>query len=171
MLEVYPKWPCKILKNFLGFAIIFIIFSLFSCRSLISPLQEQGKYLEAFELSKKYGNNFTASLDCLFNGKLFLQAIYEIKLYANEDNEQLLQSILLPKLLAYHEVLSNNLTADETQFIQHKNRLLEVRVLRSKQAQSLQDGTDQMDIDECDLLSDTTSMRSSRYTASSRGTG
>ncbi|XP_023297838.2 putative elongator complex protein 1 [Lucilia cuprina] len=140
--------------------------------SLISPLQEQGKHLEAFELAKKYSNNFTSALECLFAGKLFLTAIYEINV--NEDGDQkeeLLQNLLIPKLLAYHEILSNNLAADQAEFIKHKARLLEVRIERSKQAQNLVDGNDQIDIDECDLLSDTTSLRSSRYTASSRGTG
>ncbi|KAM7363123.1 elongator complex protein 1 [Cochliomyia hominivorax] len=139
--------------------------------SLVSPLQEQGKYLEAYELAKKYSNNFSTALECLFNGKLFLQAIHEINLNTTEESDDLLQTLLLPKLLAYHEILSNNLQTDETQFLKHKERLLEIRILRSKQKQSLEEGNNQIDIDECDLLSDTTSMRSSRYTASSRGTG
>ncbi|XP_065355006.1 elongator complex protein 1 [Calliphora vicina] len=139
--------------------------------SLISPLQEQGKHFEAFELAKKYSNNFTASLDCLFAGKLFLRAIYEINLNESDNNKEILQNLLIPKLLAYHEILATNLAADEAQFIKHKERLLEVRVIRKKQAQNFIDGSDQVDIDECDLLSDTTSLRSSRYTASSRGTG
>lgn len=138
---------------------------------MISPLQEQGKYLEAFELSKTYSDNLTNALESLFAGKLFLRAIHEINLSDTACQENLLETLLIPKLLDYQTELLNALTVEEETFVKHKTRLLEIRVLRSKQAQNLIADNDQVDIDECDLLSDTTSLRSSRYTASSRGTG
>lgn len=136
---------------------------------MIAPLQERGKYLEAYQLAKEYGDNFSMALESLFVGKLFLTALHEINL--QENSTELQQILLLPKLLNYHEELCQNLSNEETQFLQHKQRLMEVRVLHSKKRELLLNGSDQPDIDECDLLSDTTSVRSSRYTASSRGTG
>ncbi|XP_061393693.1 elongator complex protein 1 [Musca vetustissima] len=138
--------------------------------SLVVPLQEHGRYDEAYHLSKTYGQNLKESLQCLTKGKLFLKAIFEAQSQQGPDEEDLLKSFVTPELLAYQSVLLNSITADEELFSQHKERLSQVRLNRQKQTQFGGDD-DQVDIDECDLLSDTTSLRSSRYTASSRGTG
>ncbi|XP_073841413.1 elongator complex protein 1 [Musca autumnalis] len=141
--------------------------------SLVVPLQEQGRYEEAYHLSKTYGQSRKDSLQCLTKGKLFLKAIFEAQICPDnkaEEDGDLLTTLVTPELLAYQSVLLNSITADEELFTQHKDRLVQVRLNHLKQTQFGGDD-DQLDIDECDLLSDTTSMRSSRYTASSRGTG
>uniref|UniRef100_T1P7H5 Elongator complex protein 1 n=1 Tax=Musca domestica TaxID=7370 RepID=T1P7H5_MUSDO len=145
--------------------------------SLAAPLQEQGRYEEAYHLSKTYGQNPKDSLQCLIKGKLFLKAISETQMQQGsgdnkaQDEEDTLTTLVSNELLAYQSVLLNSITGDEDLFKQHKDRLIQVRANRLKLAQFGAGDDDQVDIDECDLLSDTTSMRSSRYTASSRGTG
>lgn len=149
----------------------------FIFRSLVAPLQEQGRYDEAYHLSKTYGQNPKDSLQCLIKGKLFLKAISEAQMQQGSDDNKTqdegddLITLVSNELLAYQSVLLNSITGDEELFKQHKDRLIQVRANRLKLAQFGGGDDDQVDIDECDLLSDTTSMRSSRYTASSRGTG
>lgn len=79
-----------------------------------------------------------------------------------------------PSLLEFVTQLEASLCADHELFAEHKRRLLE---LRKRQAAAAADGfgdgvgEHEVDIDEVDLLSDTSSMRSSRFSSSSRGTG
>ncbi|XP_067647290.1 elongator complex protein 1 [Eurosta solidaginis] len=136
--------------------------------SMVPALQEQGYYEIAHQLHKAYGANFKESLQCLLKGHLYLQAILEVRLNSKDTN--LLEELVKPELLAYRKQLQEQLGDDENLFVEHKERLNEVRVL----AQQKRDGLINFyenDIDEADLLSDTTSMRSSRYTGSSQGTG
>ncbi|XP_075146318.1 elongator complex protein 1 [Haematobia irritans] len=137
--------------------------------SLIIPLQEQGRYEEAYELSKNYGNNIQESLQCLIKGHLFVKAIFEAQIRQSAQEENLLENLIIPEIVSYQNVLKSSIVADEELFKTHKQRLIQVRLNRAKQSQLVDDH--QADIDECDLISDTTSLHSSRYTASSRGTG
>lgn len=79
-----------------------------------------------------------------------------------------------PSLLEFVAQLEASLCADRELFAEHKHRLLE---LRKQKAAAAADGfgdgvgEHEVDIDEVDLLSDTSSMRSSRFSSSSRGTG
>uniref|UniRef100_A0A1I8PUH9 Elongator complex protein 1 n=1 Tax=Stomoxys calcitrans TaxID=35570 RepID=A0A1I8PUH9_STOCA len=139
--------------------------------SLVMPLQEQGRFEEAYELSKNYGGNTKDSLQCLIKGHLFLTTIFEAQLTAKNTEEDVLKEFVMPELIAYHNVLKSSIQGDQELFNSHKQRLLQVRLNRAKQSQFSGEAGEQMDIDECDLLSDTTSLHSSRYTASSRGTG
>lgn len=142
-------------------------------RSLVMPLQEQDRYEESYELYKLYGENLEESFQCLTKGKLFLKAIYELKMLQQIQSTEvdLLESLIKPELLSYQTLLISTITADEELFVSHKERLAQVRINRAKRLQFDCEAGDQADIDECDLLSDTTSLHSSRYTASSRGTG
>ncbi|XP_055852924.1 elongator complex protein 1 [Episyrphus balteatus] len=134
--------------------------------SLVPSLMEHGRHEEAYELLKKYGNNFSEGISCLMKGNLYLRAIFESKI----ENADLLNTIIIPDLLSYKETLASNLNADKDLFLKQKSRLLYIREKKSKENTS-DDLDDSGQIDESDLLSDTTSMHSSRYTASSRGTG
>lgn len=51
---------------------------------MVPSLVENGRYSEAFELLKIYGQNFGEALQCLLKGKLFQKAICEAKLQNNE---------------------------------------------------------------------------------------
>ncbi|XP_036325439.1 putative elongator complex protein 1 [Rhagoletis pomonella] len=137
--------------------------------SMVPALQEQGRYDIAHKLHKTYGTNFREALQCLLKGNLYLEAILEARLNIEEAN--LLDELVRPELLAYTVQLQQQLADDEKLFVEHKQRLQVVRVLAQQKRDGLLNGYDQPDIDEADLLSDTTSLRSSRYTGSSQGTG
>ncbi|XP_055902907.1 elongator complex protein 1 [Eupeodes corollae] len=134
--------------------------------SLVPLLMEHGRHEDAFELLKKYGHSFSEGISCLMKGNLYLRAIFESK----TEDADLLDKIIKPDLLSYKETLASNLNTDKDLFLKHKSRLLAIR-----EKKSIENVCDDLDdsgqIDESDLLSDTTSMHSSRYTASSRGTG
>lgn len=134
--------------------------------SLVPSLMEHGRHEEAYELLKKYGNNISEGIMCLMKGNLYLRAIFETKI----ENAELLGTIVVPDLLSYKETLAFSLNADRDLFLQQKSRLQFIREKKSKE-NAADDLDDSGQIDESDLLSDTTSMHSSRYTASSRGTG
>jgi len=72
------------------------------------------------------------------------------------------------ELLKHCVDLETQITGDEMHYNQIRQRLAVVREERSK---GFSEEHNQADIDEADLLSDTTSMRSSQFTSSSRGTG
>lgn len=79
-----------------------------------------------------------------------------------------------PSLLKFVAQLEASLCADRELFAEHKHRLLELRKQKAAAAaECFGDGVGEheVDIDEVDLLSDTSSMRSSRFSRSSRGTG
>ncbi|XP_019847772.2 elongator complex protein 1 [Bactrocera dorsalis] len=137
--------------------------------SMLPALLEHGQYQVAHELQKTYGTNFKEAIKYLLKGHLYFQAIVEVNL--NSGEVALLEEYVKPELLAYVKQLQQQLSDDETVFIAHKERLCEVRVLAQQKRDGLFNGDEVGDIDEADLLSDTTSMRSSRYTGSSQGTG
>ncbi|XP_053960279.1 elongator complex protein 1 [Anastrepha ludens] len=137
--------------------------------SMVSALQEQGRYDIAHQLLKTYGTNFKEALQCLLKGNLYLAAILEVRMHCQEID--LLDEVVKPDLIAYSKQLAQQLADDEKLFVEHKQRLHDVRVLAQQKRDGLVNCYDQPDIDEADLLSDTTSLRSSRYTGSSQGTG
>ncbi|CAD6995585.1 putative elongator complex protein 1 [Ceratitis capitata] len=137
--------------------------------SMMPALLEQGKYEVAHQLYKTYGTNFKDALQCLLKGNLFLEAIMEARL--NSDENDLLEGLVKPELLMYSRQLRQQFVDDEKQFLEYKQRLNDVRILAQQKRDGIVNGYDQCDIDEADLLSDTTSLRSSRYTGSSQGTG
>lgn len=137
--------------------------------SMLPALLEQRQYQVAHELQKTYGTNFMEAIKYLVKGHLYFQAIMEVNL--NSGEVELLEEYVKPELLAYVKQLQQQLSDDEIVFIAHKERLCDVRKLAQEKRDGLLNGDEEVDIDEADLLSDTTSMRSSRYTGSSKGTG
>lgn len=77
-------------------------------------------------------------------------------------------SLLKPELIGYHKILKELLETDNALFIQQKTRLSVVREINSNKAQ--EDYFEPI-TDECDILSDTTSMKSSQLSGSSARTG
>ncbi|EDV93458.1 putative elongator complex protein 1 [Drosophila grimshawi] len=139
--------------------------------SLVAPLQQQDRHLEAYELIKRFSQPASEEpLDVLIRGHLFGRAIYEAGLLTAAGAADLLTERVKPALIAYVAQLEGSLCADRKLFGEHKQRLLEIR---KRQAASADGGNDEhdVDIDEVDLLSDTSSMQSSRHSGSSRGTG
>lgn len=67
----------------------------------------------------------------------------------------------------YAVQLTQKITTERCQFTEHTQRLF---VVRQKKAEKLLSGFDD-DVDNCDMFSDTSSMNSSRFTGSSKGSG
>ncbi|XP_017088750.3 elongator complex protein 1 [Drosophila bipectinata] len=132
--------------------------------SLVGPLQQQGRHLEAYELVKDHGGDREKQLEVLLEGHLYGRAIYEAGLH----DESLLATKIAPALLSFGTQLQTSLQADLQLFLDYKQRLLDIR---QKQAAGGTENDADMDIEEADLLSDTTSLHSSRFSGTSRGTG
>lgn len=84
------------------------------------------------------------------------------------------ETLVKPALLEFVAQLEASLSADRALFAEQKQRLLELRKQQAAKAADGfgdGDGEHEVDIDEVDLLSDTSSMHSSRFSSSSRGTG
>ncbi|KAL5275221.1 IKBKAP family protein [Megaselia abdita] len=133
--------------------------------SLIQALEGNGKYEEAFRIHKDYCNNIAESIKILLNGKLFLHAIFECR----NGNMELMESVLKPELNSYYISLNGVLEADQQLFLKYRNRLHVVRELNAKKLNEAADF--EPNVDECDILSDTTSNRSSQLSGSSSRTG
>lgn len=65
--------------------------------SLVGPLQQQGRHLEAYELVKEHGGDRQKQLEVLLEGHLYGRAIYE----AGLQDESLIGEILKPKKKGY----------------------------------------------------------------------
>lgn len=76
------------------------------------------------------------------------------------------------ELLLHCNHLMSSLLSDKELFLSYKERLLAVRVKRLKKVEMLHgEGANQTLMDDHELLSDTSSLHSSHYTASSQSTG
>ncbi|KAH8382396.1 hypothetical protein KR009_003318 [Drosophila setifemur] len=133
--------------------------------SLVGPLQQQGRHLEAYELVKDHGGDREKQLEVLLDGHLFGKAIYE----AGLQEANILDEKIAPALVTYGAQLQDSLQADLKLFLEYKQRLLDVRQRQAALGET--DNYADVDIEEADLLSDTTSLHSSRYSGTSRGTG
>ncbi|XP_037944663.1 putative elongator complex protein 1 [Teleopsis dalmanni] len=137
--------------------------------SLVPLLMEKGRYDEAYDLQKSYGNNIIDGVKILLKGKVYNKAICEVRLFQADNNDiNLIDSLVLPELLTHFQLLEEKLLEDKKTFENYKERLLEIRKKKLKQQLEGEDADDD-NIDECDIISDTTSV--SRFTNSSRGTG
>ncbi|XP_017083892.2 putative elongator complex protein 1 [Drosophila eugracilis] len=134
-------------------------------RSLVGPLQQQGRHMEAYELVKEHSKDRDRQLEVLLEGHLYLRAIYDAGLEEGDD----LKNKIAPALLSYGDQLQNSLNADLQLFLVYKQRLLDIRQRQAKYGEG--DNDADVDLEEVDLMSDTTSMHSSRYSGTSRGTG
>ncbi|KAH8359617.1 hypothetical protein KR093_007925 [Drosophila rubida] len=140
--------------------------------SMVAPLQQQDRHLEAYELCKQFTTwTDVPPLQILIDGHLYGRAIFEASLLRDELATDALGSRIRPSLIAFVDQLKASLGTDQELFVEYKQRLLDIRQ-RQASADKL-DGVanHDVDIDEVDLLSDTSSMHSSRYSGSSRSTG
>lgn len=71
-------------------------------------------------------------------------------------------------MTGYATQLNDKIRADCDQFIVYSQRLQKVRKHKSER---LLNGIDNDDVDNCDMFSDTSSMNSSRFTGTSKGSG
>ncbi|XP_033163263.1 putative elongator complex protein 1 [Drosophila mauritiana] len=133
-------------------------------QSLVGPLQQQGRHMEAYELVKEHCQDRKRQLDVLLEGHLYSRAIYEAGLEDDDVSEK-----IAPALLAYGAQLENSLQADLQLFLDYKQRLLDIRQNQAKSGEGYIDAD--VNLKEVDLLSDTTSLHSSQYSGTSRGTG
>ncbi|XP_017969177.1 putative elongator complex protein 1 [Drosophila navojoa] len=138
--------------------------------SLVAPLQQHDRYLDAYELLKRFEPpDSEAPLQQLLKGHLYGRAIYEAGLLDQDGTAELLAKRVKPSLMEYVAHLEASLNADRQLFLEYKQRLLDIRKRQATAAAAADDHG--LDIDEADLLSDTSSIQSSRHSGSSRGTG
>lgn len=107
-------------------------------------------------------------IEILIQGKLYSEAILE----CHFTNSSIIDDIIKPEFKEHLKGLTKLIVEDDLHlFIKHKNRLLVVRdeKIKKKMNSHLEEGNN--DIDDCDLYSDTTSVVSSKYTSSSKGSG
>lgn len=119
--------------------------------------------MEGAEIVKTFGTDIKSLIDVLVKGKLYLQAIYEARLHSDD----LIESVVKPNLAEYSEILLKTLTEDTNQYKHHAKRLETVRKEKANKIEF----PDEQDVDDCDMFSDTSSVNTSRYSTSSRGTG
>ncbi|XP_034486416.1 putative elongator complex protein 1 [Drosophila innubila] len=140
--------------------------------SLVTPLQQQDRHLEAYELLKQFTKwTGVPPLQVLIDGHLYGRAIYEARLLDEDLAVDLLANRIRPALIAFVDQLKKSLSADRELFLEYKQRLLDIRQRQATANDADGAGEHDVDIDEVDLLSDTSSMHSSRHSSSSRGTG
>ncbi|XP_001980535.3 putative elongator complex protein 1 [Drosophila erecta] len=134
-------------------------------QSLVGPLQQHGRHMEAYELVKEHCQDRKRQLEVLLEGHLYSRAIY----MAGLEDEDVLGEKVVPALLAYGTQLQSSLQADLNLFLCYKQRLLDIRQRQANHDEGNIDAD--VGMEEVDLLSDTTSLHSSRYSGTSRGTG
>lgn len=140
--------------------------------SMVTPLQQQDRHLEAYELLKQFTKwTDEPPLQVLIDGHLYARAIYEARLLNDDLAVDLLENRIQPALIAFVDQFKGSLSADRELFLEYKQRLLDIRQRQATIDEGDGAGEHDVDIDEVDLLSDTSSMHSSRHSSSSRGTG
>lgn len=77
------------------------------------------------------------------------------------------ETVIKPSLNEFSEILTKTLTNDTIQYKHHTKRLETVRKEKANRIEF----PDEQDVDDCDMFSDTSSVNTSRYSTSSRGTG
>lgn len=77
------------------------------------------------------------------------------------------ETVVKPNLSEYSILLIKTLTEDTNQYKHHTKRLETVRKDKANKIEF----PDEQDVDDCDMFSDTSSVNTSRYSTSSRGTG
>ncbi|KAH8307765.1 hypothetical protein KR044_012909, partial [Drosophila immigrans] len=133
--------------------------------SMVMPLQQQGRHLEAYELCKQFTTwKDFPPLYILIDGHLYGRAIFEASLLREE-------LAIRPSLIAFVNQLKASLSADQELFVEHKLRLMDIRKRQATVDELDGVANHDLDIAEVDLLSDTSSMRSSHYSNGTRSTG
>ncbi|KAG4079541.1 hypothetical protein HA402_010373 [Bradysia odoriphaga] len=130
--------------------------------SLIPALKESGNYSDAAYLAHNHLNDIDLSIQILCDGRLYPKALYIARLH----QEHSIDATIKPHLKQYALHLTQTVQVDSDKFVQQKSRLATVRTEKLKR--KLENDCD--DIDDNDMFSDTSSMNSSRFSNSSRGT-
>lgn len=142
-------------KNFL--------FLLCISRSLLPALRENNRFGEAADLVQYFHPHSDELIAVLCDGRFYHRAITESVTMTN-SNDHL--EFIRNHLNDYAGQIIQKIQTDHEQFQAHVTRLQTIRKQKLEKQLNDADGND----DDCDMFSDTTSMNSSRYTGSSRGT-
>lgn len=127
---------------------------------LVSTLADKGQHREAAELCARELNDHERLFNVLLDGCLFEKAYYSCK--SDEDVDRVRESFE-----NYHAQLMVTMEEDFELFNKHRKRLAQVRIEKAEKLLNPEEG---MDMD-CDLYSDTTSLRSSHHTGGTRSSG
>lgn len=125
-------------------------------------LRENNRFGEAADLVQYFHPHSDELIAVLCDGRFYHRAITESVMMGNSNDH--LESIR-KHLNDYATETIQKIQSDHEQFQTHVNRLQTIRKEKLEK-QLNDDGND----DDCDMFSDTTSMNSSRFTGSSRGT-
>lgn len=128
--------------------------------NLVTLLAEKGHYSEAVELCATLLKDQKRQFKLLIEGNLFEKALYE----ARSENDRV---EIKEAFDGYWNSLLVSLEEDASLFRTQKQRLLQVRKEKFDNAAN----PDNEFVLDCDLYSDTTSLRSSQHTGGTRGTG
>lgn len=129
--------------------------------SLIGTLMARGSHADAAQLCTMILNDPDRLLNILIEGNLYEKAAYSCK--SDEELNRVQETFE-----SFHGQVMVTLEDDFELYRKHRQRLAVVR--REKTEKMLNPDADEYDM-ECDLYSDTTSMRSSQHTGGTRGTG
>lgn len=124
---------------------------------LMTSLSDLNRHKECTEIVRKFFNDDKKLLiETLCNGKFYSDALLEVLLNGNED---LIESIIKPSLSQHLIDSINSITEEKKNFLQQKERLLQVRDEKTR--------NNLLDDEQDDMLSDTTSIasQSSRITS------
>lgn len=125
-------------------------------------LRENNRFGEAADLVQYFHPHSDELIAVLCDGRFYHRAITESVTMANSNDH--LESIRKHSN-DYAAEIAQKIQSDHEQFQTQVNRLQTIRKQKLEK-QLNDDGND----DDCDMFSDTTSMNSSRFTGSSRGT-
>lgn len=130
-------------------------------RSLLPALQENNRFIDAGDLVQYFHPYSPLLIMVLCDGQLYQKAIL-----VSASVSELQNDFVRNHLTEFASRTIQQIHADHAQFKVHVGRL---QTIRKEKADKLLNGD--VDDDDCDMFSDTTSMNSSRFTGGSRGTG
>ncbi|XP_031636716.1 putative elongator complex protein 1 [Contarinia nasturtii] len=130
------------------------------CRSLLPALKENNRFADAAELVRFFNPNSIEYIQVLCDGKFYQKAILESSGLPESQDE-----FIRNHLFDFARKTIEKIHGDQLQFSKFVARL---QTIRKEKAEKLLNGD--VDDDDCDMFSDTTSMNSSRFTGGSRGT-
>lgn len=127
-------------------------------------MQENQKYRQAADIIKYFSpGEADQIIKILCDGKLYEDAIFESQLVSEPKIE-----FIRRHLTEFTRQTIEKLQSDHQQFSAY---VLRLKTIRQTKAEKLLNGSDDEDVCDCDLFSDTTSINSSRFTRSSRESG
>lgn len=124
-------------------------------------LQENNRFIDAADLVQYFHPHSFQLIKVLCDGQFYQKAIFESASVSELPND-----FVRNDLNEFASRTIDEIQADQAQFKAFVGRL---QTIRKEKADKLLNGD--VDDDDCDMFSDTTSMNSSRFSGSSRGTG